>query len=164
MLIKTARIDDIPRLQPIIDAAFAGTANEGLGQLARGDLLSLGRYYFAEVAGEVLGCGGWSMDEPGTKLVTPGLGHIRNVAVDPRAQGQGVGRALMRHIFTEANNVAITEFLCFSSLEAEAFYQKLGFVVLQRQELSLPNGRKIPMIRMQSSAISPECVGLFAVV
>lgn len=151
MLIKTACIDDIPRLQPIIDAAFAGTANEGLGQLARGDLLNLGRYYFAELAGEVLGCGGWSIDEPGTKLVTPGLGHIRNLTVAPRAQGQGVGRALMRHIYAEAHKIGISEFLCFSSLEAEAFYQNLGFVVLQRQELSLPTGRKIPMIRMKAS-------------
>ena len=77
-----------------------------------------------------------------------------NLTVAPRAQGQGVGRALMRHIFAEAHKVGISEFLCFSSLEAEAFYQNLGFVVLQRQELSLPTGRKIPMIRMKSSALS----------
>ncbi|MEL6680684.1 MAG: GNAT family N-acetyltransferase [Pseudomonadota bacterium] len=90
-------------------------------------LLASGRFYVLEEAGEVVACGGWSVDEPGTGSVVPGLGHIRHLAVLPGFEGRALGRALVERCVSEARATGLTRMMVFASLNAEAFYARVGF-------------------------------------
>jgi len=52
---------------------------------------------------------------------------VRSVFVDPRHQGQGIGRHLMERIQTVALSAGIDSLRVPSSITAEGFYAALGF-------------------------------------
>ncbi|MFD2262679.1 GNAT family N-acetyltransferase [Lacibacterium aquatile] len=86
------------------------------------------RIDFAERDGDVLGL---------IELV-PGTAHllIENLAVDPAAQGQGVGRALMAHAQQLAHDQGLAELRLYTNKLFEAnirFYRGLGFKLTQEQ-------------------------------
>ncbi|MBY0613384.1 MAG: GNAT family N-acetyltransferase [Beijerinckiaceae bacterium] len=53
---------------------------------------------------------------------------VRTVFVAPSRQGQGIGRALMAHVERAAVEQCIDVLAVPSSVTAEAFYMKLGFI------------------------------------
>ena len=70
-------------------------------------------------------------------LIMDNLGHlgapsgvIEDVVVDPRCQGQGIGRAMMRHALRLCGEKACYKVALSSNLRrarAHAFYESLGF-------------------------------------
>lgn len=121
-------------------------------------LLASGRYLLAETAdGTLVGSGGWSDEEPGTKRREPGLGNIRHVAVDPAAARCGIGRAIIVRCAQAALAHGITRFECLSSLNAEGFYAALGFRRLRAVDALLAGTVRIPSILMiaGASALTP---------
>ena len=90
-------------------------------------LLGCGTYYIAEADGDIIGCGGWSREEPGSNLVAPGTAHIRHFGVKAEWVRRGVGRALFDRCEADARNLGICLFKCFASLNAVGFYRLLGF-------------------------------------
>ena len=112
-------------------------------------LLSSGAYYLAEVENEPVGCGGWTLEEPGSGKVVSGIGHIRHFGVTARWAGRGVGRALYAHCEEAAREAGIERFLCFASLNGEAFYAALGFTA--SGSIGVPIGPAVtfPSILMQ---------------
>ncbi len=101
-------------------------------------LLGCGTFYVAELANEILvGCGGWTAERPGTRIVEPGLGHIRHFAVHPDWLRRGIGRAIYRLCESSASAAGVTALECYSSLNAERFYEALGFVRIQEMAIEL---------------------------
>lgn len=125
-------------------------------------LLASGRYLLAEGAdGTLVGSGGWSEEEPGTRRSEPGLGHIRHVAVDPAATGAGIGRQIISRCAEAALAHGITRFECLSSLNAEAFYAALGFRRVRAVDALLAGAVRFPSILMIAdvSALTPDRPG-----
>lgn len=113
-------------------------------------LLASGTYYVAERGADLVGCGGWSHERPGTGEVVPGLAHIRHVAVHPGHARAGIGRALMDHCFRAARTDGVTRLECYSSLNAVDFYRAAGF------EISGPIDAEIGAVKMPSVVLHRE--------
>lgn len=92
-------------------------------------LLASGTYYLAEIGGEPVGCGGWTPEEPGSESFVPGVAHIRHFGVCEHFVGRGVGRALYDRCAANARESGMRRLECYSSLNGEAFYSRLGFAV-----------------------------------
>jgi len=56
---------------------------------------------------------------------------VRSLFVDPRHQFQGIGRCLMAAIEAQARSDGVEVLRVPSSLTAEAFYRRLGYVVVR---------------------------------
>ncbi|WP_299150627.1 GNAT family N-acetyltransferase [uncultured Tateyamaria sp.] len=110
---------------------------------ARPELLSCGSYYVAEIAGQVVGAGGWTRDRS-----NPQLGHIRHVVTDDRVLRQGVGRALMRHSFEIPRAAGVTQMECWATRTAEPFYRAVGFKTVGPFDVMLDDCIPFPSIRM----------------
>ena len=91
------------------------------------ELLCSKTYYVSESGGEVIGCGGWSREEPGSNVVAPRTAHIRHFAVKAELVRRGVGRALFDRCKADARLQGICLFRCFASLNAVGFYRLIGF-------------------------------------
>jgi GNAT superfamily N-acetyltransferase len=116
------------------------------------ELLSSGTYYVAEHEdGTILGCGGWTLQRPGTGDVVQGRGHIRHFATQPEQTGLGVGRAIYTRCEDVARSAGIGKFECFSSLNAEGFYAALGFRKVRRLNLEMAPGLIFPTVLMEHS-------------
>lgn len=55
--------------------------------------------------------------------------RLRGMAVLPKAQGKGVGKALVERAITEADARGIEILWCTARTSAQGFYEGLGFVV-----------------------------------
>ena len=111
-------------------------------------LLTSGTYYVAERDGQVLGAGGWTGAAPGDGRAAAGTGHIRHVVTDHRAVRQGVGRALMAHILTQAQSAGLTRMTCQATRTAVPFYVAMGFTVQGEIEVTLRPGITFPAVQM----------------
>jgi len=101
-------------------------------------LLDSGTYYLAELAtGFLVGCGGWTLERPGTKSAEPGLAHVRHFAVHPDWTRRGIGRTLFELCDRAARAAGVRAFECYSSLNAENFYRALGFVRIREMDMEL---------------------------
>ena len=113
------------------------------------ELLKSGTYYVAEESRRVLGCGGWTLQRPGTSEITPGIAHLRHFATDPACVRQGVGRTIFRECAQAAAKAGATMFQTYSSLNAESFYQSLGLTRVRLIDLPRPSTVPIPAILME---------------
>lgn len=112
-------------------------------------LLASGTFYLAETeAGQLVGCGGWTHERPGTGEVEPGLAHIRHFAADPEFAGQGIGRAIFQVCTRDACKAGLTRMECNSSLNAEGFYAAMGLQRCALIEVPLGNGVVLPSVLM----------------
>jgi len=71
--------------------------------------------------------------------------------VHPKYQGQGIGRALVRHFCTQAINCGINEVITTASLYAEGFYLRLGFIAIQRAPHQLRSRIIVPVTKMSKT-------------
>lgn len=112
-------------------------------------LLASGRYaVIEEETGRLVACGGWSVERPGSREVIPGLAHIRHFAVHPEKIRYGLGRRLYTWCEDAARAAGMTAFECHASLNAEAFYQALGFTRSREMSLQLAADVTLPAIEM----------------
>ncbi len=109
---------------------------------ARPGLLASGRYFVVDDgAGRVLGAGGYSL---------AGFGHaeIRQVATDPDAVRQGIGRRLLRGVFAAAEAEGVQGYVCLATRTAVPFYTAMGFRVLGPVEVPILPALAFPAVRM----------------
>jgi N-acetylglutamate synthase-like GNAT family acetyltransferase len=112
-------------------------------------LLASGNYFVAEASDdEVVGCGGWSLERPGTREVVLNEGHIRHFATHPDRLRSGIGRALLVRCIAEAQQQDVTTLFCYSSRVAEPFYRSAGFVTIGPIDVAMPGGIQFPSIHM----------------
>ncbi|KMO44724.1 hypothetical protein VQ03_01775 [Methylobacterium tarhaniae] len=138
---------------PVLMAAAydTGILSRALPLMARANpaLLASGSVHLAEASDQIIGCGGWTPQRPGTGGVEPGLGHLRHFAVHPASRGCGIGRALFGACRDQARGRGVDAFECYASLAAEPFYRALGFTPLALREIAMGDRIRFPAVWMR---------------
>lgn len=117
--------------------------------VAQPALLESGSYYVAETAAhDIVGCGGWTRERPGSGETSAGVGHVRHFGVHPAWTRQGIGRAIYRRCREDAAAAGVTKLECFSTINGESFYASLGFERVGEILVDMPNGIEFPGIHM----------------
>lgn len=116
---------------------------------AQPHLVTSGSYYVAEIAGEIVGAGGWSAQRPGGGRPEAGRANLRHLVTDDRRQRQGIGRALMGHVMAEAGQAGATWMHCLATLTAVPFYRAMGFAELGPVTVPLGPGVDFPAVEMR---------------
>lgn len=105
-------------------------------------------------AGRILGSGGWTRRRPdyarrlGTSPETQGLPTVRSVFVDPAAERRGIGSSIMAWVERDAVENGIQQLSLTATLSGTALYERLGYLALGRERLSLSNGSGFACVRM----------------
>ena len=94
--------------------------------------------FVAELHGNPLGIGALVLEKS----------ELRAVYVAPEGARQGCGSALVREIERTARDNKLTRLTLHASLNAEPFYVALGYDVLERTEVVLPNDHPMAVVRM----------------
>lgn len=123
---------------------------------ARPSLLASGRYYVVvDLAGRILGAGGWSLAAPATEGVSAGqqlagTGHVRHLVTDPAALRKGIAAAIMAEVLGAARIAGVRRMECLSTRTAVPFYAAQGFVVMGAEvDVPLGPGIVFPAVPMQ---------------
>ncbi len=158
--LRTASSDDRAAVSDLLDLSYralmagaypADLLAQALPMITKANpvLLASGRYGLIEdEAGQLLACGGWSLERPGSGVVVEGLAHIRHFAVHPDAVRRGLGRRLYQWCEDAARIHGMTHFECHASLNAEGFYRRLGFERSRELGLRLRTSVTLPAIEM----------------
>ncbi len=77
--------------------------------------------------------------------------EIKRVFVDPMAQRQGVGRRIMRYLEETARSSGVTTVRLDASLPSVAFYDKLGYAIVEKTFLPLDSGERLEFYKMRRS-------------
>jgi GNAT superfamily N-acetyltransferase len=114
-------------------------------------LVTSGRYFaVSDSQGRIVGAGGWSaMDPRRGRSGAPTTGHIRHVVTDHRRTREGIGRALMGHIFDDARSKGVMRLDCLSTRMAVPFYAACGFDEIGPVMIDLRPGIEFPAVLMQ---------------
>jgi ribosomal protein S18 acetylase RimI-like enzyme len=129
--LRRATADDLPAIRSVIDAAYA----RYLTRMDKPPAPMFRDYGPSVEAGTT-----WVTGSPITAVLTldPRDDHlyVENIAVDPGAQGRGLGRALMEFAEQEAarrslNRMALVTHEAMT--ENQAIYARLGYVEIERR-------------------------------
>jgi len=138
-------------MKPSYDVALLHQALPAMVR-ANPKLLASGTYYVARhQSGPVIGCGGWSVERPGTFHIDPGVGHIRHFAVSPSWIGQGIGRRIYQACEKQARSNGVITFDVFASLNALCFYKLVGFNKIEEINVAMGPGINLPSVWMRRS-------------
>ncbi len=160
--VRVATPEDEPRVSELLRSCYPALLPKAydeailvmaLPMMTRANpaLLSSGTYYVAaaQECGLLVGCGGWTRERPGTGEIEPGLAHIRHFATHPEWLGRGIGRAIYTQSEMDARANGTRRFECYASLNAEGFYEALGFRTLQYIDVAMGPQLKFPSVLMQ---------------
>jgi len=129
--LRRATVDDLPAVRAVIGAAYA----RYLPRMDKAPAPMSRDYRPSVEAGTT-----WVAGSPVTAVLTlyPREDHlyVENIAVDPSAQGRGLGRALMEFAEQEAarrglNRMALVTHEAMT--ENQAIYARLGYVEIERR-------------------------------
>jgi GNAT superfamily N-acetyltransferase len=169
--LRKATLEDIPVLRSLIADSvrilqagyYTSEQREGaLGTVFGVDtqLIRDGTYMVAEAGTEVVGCGGWSRrrtafgsddaTERDSALLDPATeaAKIRAFFVRPQWARQGIGSRILEACEAAAAAEGFTCMELVSTLPGEPMYRARGFVPGEPFEVPLPNGVRLPVIRM----------------
>src|SRR5687768_1224832 len=90
-------------------------------------LLTSKASYVAHVGGQLVGCGGWSRQRPGSGAISKATARIRHFAPHAGRLRRGVGRSLPCRCLEETGKLGIRRLECHSSLVAVECYLATGF-------------------------------------
>ena len=129
--LRRATADDLPAIRAVINAAYA----RYLTRMDKPPAPMLRDYGPAVEAGTT-----WVVGSPVTAVLTlyPREDHlyVENIAVDPSAQGRGLGRALMKFAEQEATRRGLNRMALVTHevmTENQAIYARLGYVEIERR-------------------------------
>ena len=127
-MIRPATIHDVPRISDIINshAELGKMLFKSYAQLFE-NLRDFAVYQDDET-GEVSGCVALS-------IIWADLAEVRSLAVDDSQRGKGIGTKLVRWTIEEARRLRIRRIM--SLTYEQRFFEKLGFVVVQKETLPL---------------------------
>jgi GNAT superfamily N-acetyltransferase len=128
--LRRATADDLPAIRAVIDAAYA----RYLTRMDKPPAPMLRDYGPSVEAGTT-----WVTGSPVTAVLTlyPREDHlyVENIAVDPGAQGRGLGRALMEFAEQEAARRGLRRMALVTHevmTENQAIYARLGYAEIDR--------------------------------
>jgi N-acetylglutamate synthase-like GNAT family acetyltransferase len=116
---------------------------------AKPTLLASDTYYVVETElGSLVGCGGWTAAHPESGEIVEGEAHIRHFATHPEWVRRGVGTSLLARCFMDARRLGIGKLHCYSTLNAEQFYQASGFETIGPIDVPMGPGLIFPAVLM----------------
>jgi len=170
-VLRQARREDVATLQGLIERSVRqlGANWYSSDQIASAlrfmfgvdtQLIDDGTYYAVQQGERIVAAGGWSGRrtlfggdqwkhgadaplDPGTEAA-----RIRAFFVDPGAARQGLGRILFDRCLTDARAAGFQRLELMATLPGEPLYRALGFAEDERVELALPDGIRMPLVRM----------------
>ena len=129
--VRRASADDLPAIRAVISAAYA----RYLTRMDKPPAPMLRDYGPSVEAGTT-----WVTGSPVTAVLTlyPREDHlyVENIAVDPSAQGRGLGRALMEFAEQEATRRRLNRMALVTHetmTENQAIYARLGYIEIDRR-------------------------------
>jgi GNAT superfamily N-acetyltransferase len=169
--IRLATPADLPALRALIPAAVRALSRgyyteaqieSAIAHLFGPDtqLVADGTYLVAEIDGALAGCGGWSRratlyggdqwkaaEDP---LLDPAVdaARIRAFFVHPAYARRGVGSAILHACAAAAAAAGFRSLELVATLPGEPLYRAHGFAAQERSEAVLPDGVKLPVVRM----------------
>lgn len=172
MHIRSARPADLPAIREIIEASVRGLSRgwyppEQIDSLLRHifgpdtQLIADGTYYVVESENRLAACGGWSRrttlyggDQAKATvdpLLQPGRdpARIRAFFVHPEFARRGLGRRLFERCADEAAAAGFDAFTLVATLSGEPLYRALGFEVVRRFQLPMPDGVSAEAVDMR---------------
>ena len=126
-MIRPATIHDVPRIQEIVNshAELGKMLFKSFAQLYE----SLRDFAVYELpGGRVVGC-------TALAIIWADLAEVRSLAVDENFQGRGVGKRLVEWCIDECRRIQIRRLM--SLTYERAFFEKLGFIVVEKDSLPL---------------------------
>ena len=123
-------------------------------------LIADGTYFAAEVEGMIAGCGGWSrrrtlyggdqMKAAEDPLLDPATeaAKIRAFFVHPRWARRGIASMIMAACRAAAAQAGFQRLELMATLPGEPLYRAFGFEARERVETTLPDGVRVPFVRM----------------
>lgn len=172
MRFRLARPDDVPALEALIARSARGlsapyyTARQTEAAVRHvfgvdSQLITDGTYFVLEEEGRPVACGGWSRrrtlygsdraksgpDPVLDPAVDPA--RIRAFFVDPGAARKGLGRRLVDECVRAAREAGFRAIELVATLPGEPLYFACGFAVIERFDLELPEGVRLPVARMR---------------
>ena len=124
-------------------------------------LIEDGTYYIVEIDGQLAGAGGWSRrktlfggdqaknaDEDNLLNPDSEPAKIRAFFVHPQWARRGIGSLLMQTCEDAAYRSGFTQLELMATLTGIPLYTINGFETRERIEISLPDGIKVPLVRM----------------
>lgn len=174
--VRPATVNDIPRLQEVIEASvrglqaedyspaqIEGALNSVYGVDSR--LISDGTYLVAEISesetqSTIVGCGGWSQRKTlyggdqyvarEDSLLDPArdAAKIRAFFVHPHWVRRGIGGMILEACEKAARDAGFKRLEMGATLSGVAFYRAKGYVALENLEVSLGNGEALPIVKM----------------
>lgn len=124
-------------------------------------LVADGTYYAIETDGAIVACGGWGKRSTSfggdqakaapERLLAPAseAAKIRAFFVDPAWARRGLGSMLMTHCAAQAAAAGFGMLELVSTMPGEPMYRALGFVEVERFDLLLAHGVRVPVARMR---------------
>lgn len=173
--IRAATPHDAQRIQRVTNAAIRAivsadyTPQEIASTLAFIGPLDLrliedGTYYVAELAGQIVGCGGWSLraasvnrrgegTAPEPRRLEPArdAARMRALYVHPHWMRRGIARRLMETAERAARRAGFRRCELLSTLGAEAAFRALEYVPVRRVSQRLPDGVVVTGIDMRKA-------------
>jgi N-acetylglutamate synthase-like GNAT family acetyltransferase len=139
--VRIANVDDAGEVSALLEASYTRQLADGyspemlakalpLMVKANPRLLASGTYYIAQTAAQLVGCGGWTKEAPGSGEIKDGTGHIRHVATHPDWLRHGIGSTILLRCFHDAAVAGLMSLECHSTLVAVGFYTALGFTII----------------------------------
>lgn len=126
-MIRPARLEDVPRIQEIINshAELGKMLFKSYAQLYE-DLRDFA--VATDEHGEVVGC-------VAVGIIWADMAEVRSLAVDATQIGKGIGRKLVEWCIADARRIGIRKLM--SLTYEQRFFDKLGFVVVTKESLPL---------------------------
>ena len=165
---------DVPAVRRLIESSVRGLSEprysrEQIDSALRylfgpdSQLIADGTYYVADAGGEVIASGGWSRrqtmhggdqfkhgEDP---LIDPASepARIRAFFVDPRWARRGIGGLMFHICSTAAREAGFRELELTATRPGEQLYTTLGFSVIERGSVTMPDGVALETALMRRS-------------
>lgn len=174
--IRRATPEDIPEIERVMRASMSAlstgfydesqtsSAVRYVAVLDR-QLVDDGTYYVVVEGDRIVGCGGWSWRKKlftGTDAQAALAGDIdpandparvRAMFVLPEYARRGLGRLILETSENHARELGFTRFELMATLPGVPLYQACGYEEVERVELELPDGTRMPGVRMRKGVM-----------
>jgi predicted N-acetyltransferase YhbS len=169
--LRLARDADVPALEALIPLSVralqsthysSAQMDAALGSVFGVDrqLIRDGTYFVAEHEGRVVGCGGWSRRgshyggdhgrQSENSLLDPerDAARIRAFFVHPAWARRGIGRGIMTASEAAIRAAGFRAVDIVATLSGEPLYASFGYAMVDRVEIELNGGLRLPVVRM----------------
>jgi len=169
--LRLAREEDVPALETLIPLSVRALQapyyssmqiEAALGPVFGVDkqLIQDGTYFVAEHEGAIVGCGGWSRRRSlyggdSARSATDAeldpqrdAARVRAFFVHPAWARRGIGRSIMAACEQAIVEAGFRKVEIVATLAGEPLYASFGYVVVERYEIEMTGGLRLPVVRM----------------